>query len=233
MLHDVDEALSVLLTTALAAQGAEGVVLSFQSPATLDGALGGTGDGRADRAPALALFLYDIRENLAGRGADFRHIRDQDNRVAVRQLAPRRYELSYLVTAYAATATDEHRLLGLVLATCAELEAVPPCYLGGKLAGGPPAGLRVAAPTAAAAPWDLWRALGIAPRACLDLLVMATLIPEATLELAPPAEHLVLDSGAGISQHTAGATRAPKADVAREARRWTTTRVRERREPKG
>lgn len=230
MLHDVDEALSVLLTTALSAQGAENVALSFQSPATLDG----TRDGGACGAPTLALFLYDIRENLTGRGADFRQIRDQDNRVAIRQLAPRRYELSYLVTAYAATVTDEHRLLGLVLATCAELEAVPPCYLGGKLTGaGLPVGLRVASPTAAAAPWDLWQALGIAPRACLDLLVMATLIPEATLELAPPAEHLVLDSGAGLSQHTAGTARAPRADVAPGAKRWTTTRVRERREPKG
>jgi Pvc16 N-terminal domain len=223
MLDDVDAALGGLLAAAVTARGAEDVVLSFQSPAAQGGQPGG--------APTLALFLYDIRENLTGRGADLSQIRDQDNRVAVRQLAPRRYELSYLVTAHAATVTEEHRLLGMVLATCAELEAVPPRYLGGKLAStGLPVGLRVAAPTAVAAPWDLWQALGIAPRTCLDLLVMATLIPEAALELAPPAEHLVLDAGTGAR---APRPDVPRPDVPREARRWTTTRVRDRSEPKG
>lgn len=218
MLHDVDEALSGLLGAAIAAGGAEDVVLSFQSPAAQD--------GRPSGAPTLALFLYDIRENLTGRGANWGEIRDQAHRVAVRHLAPRRYELSYLVTAYAATVKDEHRLLGLALAAVAELETVPARYLGGSLArAGLPVGLRLAAPAPAAAPWDLWQALGIVPRACLDLVVTATLIPDAALELAPPAEHLVLDAfAADTSQRAPGA---------RETKRWTTTRVRERREPEG
>jgi hypothetical protein len=227
MLHDVDEALSGLLGTAVTALGAEEVVLSFQSPAARD--------SRPADAPTVALFLYDVRENLTGRGADWTQTRDHDHRVAVRQLAPRRYELSYLVTAHAATVSDEHRLLGLVLTAVAVLDTVPArCLVGSLARAGLPVGLRVAAPAPAAAPWDLWRALGIAPRACLDLVVTATLIPAAAPEVAPAAEHLVLDvDAADTSRRTLRADQPDRASRAGETRRWATTRVRERREPKG
>jgi hypothetical protein len=147
----------------------------------------------ARKAATVNLFLYDVREDLTGRGADWDDIRDERGRVVARQPPPRRYELSYLVTAWGASADAEHELLGAVLAQAASRDVLPDdCLPPGWPAARAPLVVRSAPPQPVVEPGDLWSGLGIPPRAAVNLVVTAPLIPARIDELEPLAERLDL-----------------------------------------
>src|SRR4029078_11598335 len=62
-------------------------------------------------APTIDMYLYDIREDPTRRKTAWTHIRDEHGLVKERRLPPRRFRLSYLVTAWTNRPEDEHRLL--------------------------------------------------------------------------------------------------------------------------
>ena len=105
MIHDVDESLRALV--ARDALNGSGVEVAFDAP---------TKDWVARRnAPVVNLYLYDIREDLSRRDTAWVDVRNGDGRVTERRLPPRRYRLSYLVTAWTSRPEDEHRLLSALL----------------------------------------------------------------------------------------------------------------------
>lgn len=152
MIHALDEAIRRLLLAE--GQFASGSVsVSFDPPtpawaATLD-------------RPTLNCYLYDLRENLELRSAEWLVERDPNGQ-ASKRLAPRRYDICYLVTAWApGQPTDEHALLWRALAVLANHATFPSELLEGEAARQPyPIPAKVAQPVPLADMADLWQTLG-------------------------------------------------------------------------
>ncbi|HEY7034052.1 MAG TPA: Pvc16 family protein [Thermomicrobiales bacterium] len=83
--------------------------------------------------PTVNCYLYDIRENLDLRSTEWT-VERQSNGKAVTKQAPRRFDLSYVCTAWTADVEDEHRLLWRVLATMIRCPELPRHLLQGSLA---------------------------------------------------------------------------------------------------
>lgn len=173
MIHEVDLALAATLRDTLA----EGTDVSFESP-------------RPEwtvrtRPPTVSLFLHGVREDLEGRQSNWEDIGDDRGRVVARRPPPRRYRLCYLATCWAGSVSVEHQLLTAVLDGLTSTDVVPHRHLTGPLT--PPVHLAVAHPDLPGAPVELWHALGIPPRAGLDVVVTATLrrAPHTDLASAP------------------------------------------------
>ncbi|MEU9132741.1 DUF4255 domain-containing protein [Kitasatospora sp. NPDC048540] len=216
MFHEVDAALRDFLTPLLP----QDAVVTFESPAPVE-----SGDGGA-RCSEVVLFLYDVREDPNGRGADLTDVRDAQHKVVARKLPARRYQLTYLVSAQAATAEASHGLLGRVLSVLVTRDTLPVECLGGSLAeAGLPVGLRAAPPSSTAASMDLWSALKSSPRACLELVVTAPLVPDLPIEVeeAPGSFGLGFYQLSSPEEDRSGAAADPV-----PARSFTTVRIRER-----
>lgn len=216
MFHEVDAALREFLTPLLP----QDTAVTFEPPAPVESGEGG------ERRSEVVLFLYDVREDPNGRGADWTDVRDAEHKVVARKLPARRYQLTYLVSAQAATAEASHGLLGRVLSVLITRDALPVECLGGALAeAGMAVGLRVAPPSSTAASMDLWSALKSTPRACLELVVTAPLVPDVPIEL----EEAPGSFGLGFYQlPPPEADRSGAAAGAPSARTFTTVRIRER-----
>ena len=78
--------------------------------------------------PTVDLYLYDIREDLEQREVMWEDIRGdtRDSRlITERRPPPRRFKLSYLVTAWTQRPEDEHRLLSALLACFLRNQTMP------------------------------------------------------------------------------------------------------------
>src|SRR5205814_1446167 len=87
--------------------------------------------------PTVDLYLYDIREDLDQREVMWEDIRgdSRDSRlITERRPPPRRFKLSYLVTAWTQRPEDEHRLLSSLLACFLRNPIIPAYALSGTLA---------------------------------------------------------------------------------------------------
>jgi len=125
MIHDVDESLRALVKRD--ALNGSGVDVAFDAP---------TREWVAKRnAPVVDMYLYDIREDTTRRQTAWEDVRDENGRVTGRRQPPRRYRLSYLVTAWTARPEDEHRLLSSLLACFLSHEFMPAELLTGSLDG--------------------------------------------------------------------------------------------------
>src|SRR5947207_100366 len=90
--------------------------------------------------PTVDLYLYDIREDLEQREVMWEDIRgdSRDSRlITERRPPPRRFKLSYLVTAWTQRPEDEHRLLSSLLACFLRNPIIPedattPAARGGR-----------------------------------------------------------------------------------------------------
>src|SRR2546428_3907815 len=86
--------------------------------------------------PTVDLYLYDIREDLEQREVMWEDIRgdSRDSRlITERRPPPRRFKLSYLVTAWTQRPEDEHRLLSSLLACFLRNPTIPPAAVTGAL----------------------------------------------------------------------------------------------------
>jgi hypothetical protein len=187
VLEDVDGSLAALLAQALP----EGTTVTFAAPA----------QGWLDSPPGkqvVSAFLYDIREDPVGRSVDWDDVRDERGRVIGRQPPPRRYELSYLVTAWAGDTDLEHRLLSDVLRLVFRGDIIPDeCRVGSLTQTHLPVLLRLVRPDPPHTPAQVWADLGLPPRLVVDLAVTAPLVPLLVTELAAPAEDMRLGVGRG------------------------------------
>ncbi|GAA3838427.1 DUF4255 domain-containing protein [Saccharothrix violaceirubra] len=190
MIHEVDEGVRRLLHAG-GVPGDRGD-LAFEAP---------TKDWAARRnAPAVNVFLYDIREDLTRRTAGESEVYDDDGTLLGRRGAPRWFDLFYLVTAWTNRPQDEHRLLSEALACLVRAERLPRELLTGSLAELDLAiGMQVAGPTpeGRSAP-DVWSALGGELKPAVTLRVTAPLAGEWTPSGQPVTEGMVLrNTGSG------------------------------------
>ncbi|MGH9267281.1 MAG: DUF4255 domain-containing protein [Acidimicrobiales bacterium] len=176
MIDDVGRSLRVLLTAE--ARGAEFAV-TFAAP---------TAEFTAKRDGAVVdLFLYDVREDLENRPADFEDVRDVTGKVVGRRQPARRFKLAYKVTAWAIDAEEEHRLLATALRVLSTFQVVPFEHLSGALAE-VGAAVQLDAGGGAGDPsalWSFWSATGGEPRACFDLVVTAPLATPDVMAVGP------------------------------------------------
>jgi hypothetical protein len=154
-------------------------------------------------APTIDLYLYDIREDLQRRQAALERVRDPASRtVREHRLPPRRFRLSYLLTAWTQRPEDEHRLLAACLAAFCRHEILPAQFMtGGLAAAAYPVYLEVALPPAEdRSIADVWSALGGELKPSLDVVAIAPLDPTLRLAAAKPVleEPWVTVDGAAV-----------------------------------
>jgi len=147
--------------------------------------------------PAIDLFLYDVRENLELRSAEWLLERDAEG--AARKIpAPVRVDCSYLITAWSAEsstsrAQDEHSLLSEVLLVFARHSTLPAGVLQGQLAGQePPLPSSTLQPGRLQSMAEFWQALGGKPKAALNYTVTITVEPREPVEAGPPVLEKIL-----------------------------------------
>ena len=178
MLHDVDESLRALVRRD--ALNGSGVEIAFDAP---------TKEWVARRnAPVVNLYLYDIREDTTRRQTSWEEVRDEHGVVVGRRLPPRRFRLSYLVTAWTNRPEDEHRLLAALLSCFVRHEYMPAELLAGSLEGQElPVLMTVCLPPIEdRSIADVWSAMGGELKPSLDLVVTAPLDIARSIEAGPP-----------------------------------------------
>ncbi len=174
MIPEVDETLRQLVKRDVL--GGSNVDISFEAPTT---------DWASRRQkPTLNLYLYDIREDLERRRTQFEEIRDDNGRVVERKQPPRKFKLSYLVTAWTNLPEDEHRVLAAALSTFLSFDAFPEDVMTPGLAAlGEPIRVTVALPPPQdRAISDIWSALGGELKPSLDLVVTTPIPPQVARE---------------------------------------------------
>src|ERR1700693_3973847 len=168
MIQDVDESLRALVKRD-ALNGSKADV-AFDAP---------TKEWSSRRnTPTVDLYLYDIREDLEQREVMWEDIRgdSRDPRlITERRPPPRRFKLSYLVTAWTQRPEDEHRLLSALLGCFLRHPTMPADALSGTLVESrQPIMLNIALPPPQdRSISDVWSALGGELKPSLDLVVNA------------------------------------------------------------
>ena len=162
MLADLDESLRTMLKDHLERHGFEGIEIAFDAP-TREWA------GQLS-APAVNLFLYDMRESEDDRASGWTKQRVGDE--YIEGPPPLVMEVSYAITAWAQAVEDEHRLLSQVLAVLYAFPHLPEEVLNGRLRNGSQ-GLSIKAKVGQAKgdKADFWTAVGGQYKASLDYVV--------------------------------------------------------------
>jgi Pvc16 N-terminal domain len=178
MIQEVDESLRALVKReALNGSKAE---VAFDAP---------TKDWAARRnAPTVDLYLYDIREDLDRRETMLQDVRGDNGFIVARRPPPRRFKLSYLVTAWTQRPEDEHRLLSSLLSCFLAYQRMPKDVLIGSLAAsGESVYLSIALPPPQDRSLsDVWSALGGELKPSLDLVINAPVTVNVSKQAGPP-----------------------------------------------
>ena len=125
---------------------------------------------------AIDLFLFGLAGDPRGAASGWEEVRDPRGRVLSRQEAPRRYQLSYLVTARAPKISEEHELLDTALRALTDGEALPESCLPEALLD---TGMPVLVELDPSGPGQLWTSLGMPARAAFVLTVSRAAPPGA------------------------------------------------------
>ncbi len=185
MIHDVDETLRAMIDR-LMLDGSD-VEVSLEAP-TRDWSV-------RQNKPTINAFLYDIREDLSRRDVAPIAIRNDAGTVIRRKAPPRRFRLSYLLTAWTQRPEDEHRLLSSLLSTFLAFDQIPggdDGYLVGSLLEAPvPTLLTLALPPPQDRSLsDIWSALGGELKPSLDLVIIAPVEPGRVFDTGKPVLEL-------------------------------------------
>jgi hypothetical protein len=138
---------------------------------------------------AIDLFLFNLAGDTRGAASGWEDVRDERGAVLSRHEPPRRYQLSYLVTARAPKIAEEHELLDTALLALTGGEALPESCLPEALLE---TGLPVLVDLDPAGPGHLWTSLGMPARAAFVLSVSAPHRPAPDTDIAAPAERIDL-----------------------------------------
>lgn len=141
-------------------------------------------------APTLNVFLFDIREDVARRRVEAARVTNDDGQVIGRRRPPRRFKLSYLVTAWTQRAEDEHRLLSGVIKAFLAHDEFPRDELQGALeeedlpiyvtVGIPPPPERSIG--------EIWSAMGGELKPSVELVVSVPVALDELRPAGPPVE---------------------------------------------
>lgn len=178
MIQDVDETLLALVRGE--ALGGSAVEVAFDAP---------TRDWVARRnGPTVDLYLYDIREDMARREVQWERVTDSAGRVTERRPPPRRFKLSYMVTAWTQRPEDEHRLLSSLLGCFIRHERMAPGECAGGLAEqSVPLIISTALPLGSdRSIADVWSALGGELKPSIDVIVTAPFVVDVSQAAGPP-----------------------------------------------
>ncbi|MFI7680267.1 Pvc16 family protein [Actinophytocola sp. NPDC049390] len=187
-LRDVLADIASSLRAWLASELSPGTGIGFDPPSAL---------ARIERRPSGAglvnLFLYAVAEDLEGLAGARVRVVDAEGRVAGTVSPVRTYQLSYLVTAWAADTNEEFELLGAVLGAHAERDSLSGEHLRGALVHLDTAlPMRMGWSPSPHAP-DVWSAIGTPMRTNLVLTVSAPALPQRVRQVAPPVRTRELD----------------------------------------
>jgi hypothetical protein len=162
MLADLDESLRGLLKGELERHGFEGIEIAFDAPTR-------EWSGQLS-APAVNLFLYDLRESEEDRQSGWTRRRVGDE--FIESPPPMMMEVSYAITAWAQAVEDEHRLLSQVLSLLYAFPVLPQEMLNGRLRNGSqPMSIKAKVGQAKGDKADFWTAVGGQYKASLDYVV--------------------------------------------------------------
>src|SRR3954471_898773 len=162
MLADLDESLRGLLKGELGRHGFEGIEIAFDAPTR-------EWSGQLS-APAVNLFLYDLRESEEHRPSGW--TRERVGSDFVESPPPMVIEVSYAITAWAQAVEDEHRLLSQVLSLLYAFPTLPDELLNGRLRNGSqPFTIAAKVGQAKGDKADFWSAVGGQYKASLDYVV--------------------------------------------------------------
>jgi hypothetical protein len=195
MFQDLDATLAALLEAELAV---ENVAVSFAAP---DDQFPPSGVS----LPAIAFFLYDMRENTELRPNRWELERRPDGTVT-RKPPPVRVDCSYLITAWPSPtapdpAQDEHRLLGAVMKVLLRHRTIPDAYLRGELVGqDPPMPAKLVAEAQLHSLGEFWQAMGGKPKATLHYAVTVSVDVVEPVELGPAVTDKVITIRQGVGQ---------------------------------
>ena len=198
MLQDLDTTLAALLQAELPVQN---VAISFHAP---DNQFPPSGVS----LPAIAFFLYDVREDLNLRDTQW-EVDQQPNGTFTRTRSPVRVTCSYLITAWPSASApdpsqDEHRLLGEVMKVLLRYRVIPANYLAGELAGQePPLPARIIAEAHLQSLGELWQAMGGRPKAALHYAVTISVSVFDPAAAGPAVTERVFTITQGAVQATA------------------------------
>jgi hypothetical protein len=170
MIDDLDEVLRQFLIRDLPIKNGE-VDIKFDQPKR-------EWSARVSR-PTLNLFLYDIRENQKLRQTQpaWEMVRNDDGTVTKRR-KPARVDLHYMITAWAAEAEDEHRLLSRTLMALFRYPHLPEELLPESFQGQPvPIPIMVAQYDELRTPTDVWNVLDNEMRPALACIVTLAIDP--------------------------------------------------------
>ncbi|MGW6278574.1 Pvc16 family protein [Kribbella sp. NPDC055071] len=166
----------------------------------------------------VSLFLYQVLENQDAASAGlWTEERDADGRVVSRTAPERRYDFCFLVTAWAGSVELEFGLLGNILRSVAHAPLIAEDQLTGSLARARgPVTLSIGRPGSRSVQPEIWSALGLPARACLDLVVTAPVPSDVEADVAPPPD--TIDLGVAAPGNTAnprpsGTQRRPAARI--------------------
>lgn len=165
---------------------------------------------------AIDLFLFNLAGDKRGAAVGYEEVRDGSGRVLSRAEPPRRYHLSYLVTARAPKIAEEHELLDTALRALTDGESLPESCLPDALLE---TGMPVFIELDPDGPGPLWTSLGMPARAAFVLSVSAPHRPTPDTELAPPAEEMKLVQDAKFGRGTGEPTGGPGPAVEKRWRR--------------
>jgi hypothetical protein len=180
MIHEVDASIRALIRRD-AVNGGD-VEVAFDAP---------TREWAAKRtAPTVDVYLFDIREDVQRRRVEPEPVRDDEGVVIGRRRPPRRYRLSYLITAWTQRPEDEHRLLSSVLHAFLPHEELPPDVLEGALADEPqPVYLTIGLPPPPERSiGEIWSAMGGELKPSLELVLSAPFVLGELREAGPPVQ---------------------------------------------
>ena len=165
MLADLDETLRGMLKSELERHGFEGIEIAFDAPTR-------EWSGQLS-APAVNLFLYDMRESEEERPSGWTKQRVGDE--FVEGPPPMVMEVSYAITAWAQAVEDEHRLLSQVLAVLYAYPHLPEDALNGRLRNGSQSlSIKTKVGQAKGDKADFWTAVGGQYKVSLDYVVRLT-----------------------------------------------------------
>ncbi|MBA2282757.1 MAG: DUF4255 domain-containing protein [Acidimicrobiia bacterium] len=180
MIHEADEALRSYLTSWLPAGAKQAISFDAPNEEWVKGI----------KTPTLDLFLYDLAENMDARAGDWIELRDEKGLLVALQPPVRRYELTYIVSAWGGTVADQHALLGALLQSMPAYDDIPFEHLTGRLEEqGIAVRLRIGSLDGIP---DLWSALGQTPVTALALALTLPVLPPQITDLAPPASSIDL-----------------------------------------
>jgi hypothetical protein len=195
MFHDLDATLAALIESELAVKN---VAISFAAP-----------DDQFPPSsvslPAIAFFLYDVRENTDLRTNQWELDR-RDDGMTTRKRPPVRVDCFYLITAWPSEsapnpAQDEHRLLGEVLKVLLRFRAIPNSFLRGELAGqDPPLRARIIAENQLHSLGEFWQAMGGKPKATLHYAITISVDVFEPEEVGPEVKQKIITIGQGARQ---------------------------------